>query len=363
MGISDYSLDELRLAISLAIIGQQFLLAVVFLKGRPIAPAQWYGALLLLGAICYLIQSNPLLREASAPIRPIVAALSIAVPYMLWEFSIAVFETEITPRSVRYSMYVVPVALWFVVVSDFGRASVIGAILEVMHQFVGLTAIALTITSIYISRGDDLVESRRRYRTFFVLFIALQCGAVIVFEMAFGYANLPDWLELTNVTMIGILTLGLTLPLLAMDGSILWHEVKRHESATEQPTPDALSPANQVLHESLNTAMDDGFYRTAGLGIGDLADELNVPEHQLRKLVNQNLGYRNFISFLNHHRIREAKSHLSSAETVRVPILTIAMDLGYGSIGPFNRAFKEATGITPSEYRREYFGKQAVDSE
>ena len=347
----------------MAIIGQQFLLALVFLKGRPIAPAQWYGALLLLGAICYLIQSNPLLFEASTPIRPMVAALSIAVPYMLWEFSIAVFETETVPKSVRYSMYVVPVALWVVVVSGFGRESGIAANLEIMHQFVGLTAIVLTITSIYINRGDDLVESRRRYRTFFVLFIALQCGAVIVFEMAFGYSNLPDWLELTNVTIIGILTLGLTLPLLTMDGSILWHEVNRREFAAEQPASDALSPAHQVLHEALNKAMDDGFYRTAGLGIGDLADELKVPEHQLRKLVNQNLGYRNFISFLNQHRIREAKSHLSSAETVRVPVLTIAMDLGYGSIGPFNRAFKEATGITPSEYRRQNFGKSVADSE
>ncbi|WP_081786483.1 helix-turn-helix domain-containing protein [Kordiimonas gwangyangensis] len=28
------------------------------------------------------------------------------------------------------------------------------------------------------------------------------------------------------------------------------------------------------------------------------------------------------------------------------------MDLGYGSLGPFNRAFKERTGLTPSEYRR-----------
>jgi len=32
--------------------------------------------------------------------------------------------------------------------------------------------------------------------------------------------------------------------------------------------------------------------------------------------------------------------------------LTIAMDLGYGSLGPFNRAFKTITGLTPSEFRR-----------
>lgn len=28
------------------------------------------------------------------------------------------------------------------------------------------------------------------------------------------------------------------------------------------------------------------------------------------------------------------------------------MDLGYGSLAPFNRAFRDATGTSPSEYRR-----------
>jgi len=39
-----------------------------------------------------------------------------------------------------------------------------------------------------------------------------------------------------------------------------------------------------------------------------------------------------------------------------VPILTIALDAGFGSIGPFNRAFKTQTGVTPTEYRRTRLG-------
>jgi AraC-like DNA-binding protein len=34
-----------------------------------------------------------------------------------------------------------------------------------------------------------------------------------------------------------------------------------------------------------------------------------------------------------------------------LPVLTIALDCGYGSIGPFNRAFKARFGVTPSQYR------------
>lgn len=33
-------------------------------------------------------------------------------------------------------------------------------------------------------------------------------------------------------------------------------------------------------------------------------------------------------------------------------MLTIALDAGFQSIGPFNRAFKADTGMTPTEYRR-----------
>jgi AraC-like DNA-binding protein len=32
-------------------------------------------------------------------------------------------------------------------------------------------------------------------------------------------------------------------------------------------------------------------------------------------------------------------------------VLTLALDCGYASIGPFNRAFKARFGVTPTQYR------------
>ena len=49
---------------------------------------------------------------------------------------------------------------------------------------------------------------------------------------------------------------------------------------------------------------------------------------------------------------KEAEAALGDPAQAAVPILTIALDAGFGSIGPFNRAFKAHTGVTPSEYRR-----------
>ena len=46
------------------------------------------------------------------------------------------------------------------------------------------------------------------------------------------------------------------------------------------------------------------------------------------------------------------KAALSDPSQRDVQVLTIAMDAGFQSIGPFNRAFKADTGMTPTEFRR-----------
>jgi AraC-like DNA-binding protein len=41
----------------------------------------------------------------------------------------------------------------------------------------------------------------------------------------------------------------------------------------------------------------------------------------------------------------------------------MAFDLGYGSLGPFNRAFKADTGVTPTEWRRRTLRPVSSDPE
>jgi AraC-like DNA-binding protein len=55
--------------------------------------------------------------------------------------------------------------------------------------------------------------------------------------------------------------------------------------------------------------------------------------------------------FLNAHRIAEAKRELAEPARAERSVSEIAFSLGYASLGPFNRAFKEATGTTPSAWR------------
>jgi len=128
-----------------------------------------------------------------------------------------------------------------------------------------------------------------------------------------------------------------------------------------ETTPTPLPPAEPVDHgllAALEQAMTvERAYRQDGLTIAALGQKLSLPEHRLRRLINQGLGYRNFNSFLNHYRIAEVKAALADPEQAGVPVLTIALDAGFSSLGPFNRAFKAATGVTPSDYRRLNGGK------
>ena len=80
--------------------------------------------------------------------------------------------------------------------------------------------------------------------------------------------------------------------------------------------------------------------------------EPDVHPRRLRRLINGGLGHRNFADFVGAHRIAAARAALADPANARASISALAFDLGYASLGPFNRAFKDATGQTPSEWRQ-----------
>ena len=97
----------------------------------------------------------------------------------------------------------------------------------------------------------------------------------------------------------------------------------------------------------------DHAYRSEDLSLGSLATRLGVPEYRLRRVIHQRLGHRNFNAYINGLRLQQACAALANPAQRHLPVLSIALEAGFQSIGPFNRAFKAATGTTPTEYRKE----------
>jgi AraC-like DNA-binding protein len=107
-----------------------------------------------------------------------------------------------------------------------------------------------------------------------------------------------------------------------------------------------------VLLAKLRAMMEAGAWRQEGLGIAALAHDLGTQEHRLRRLINSRLRHRNFADFVNGYRVEAAKARLADPMEAEATVASIAFDLGFGSLSPFNRAFRAATGATPTAWRR-----------
>ena len=220
-----------------------------------------------------------------------------------------------------------------------------------------------------VARGwrDDLVASRRLTRRWVALGIALYSGLALVVELAVQGREVGPWLPTLHVLGIGTIALGLAVfmarhslaVVLGSDGladtspESALQPAAPEPAVVADPSPAASNPPLPDKEarwlDRLNQALAaDHICRREGLTLADLAQALGLAEAPLRALINQRLGFRNFNDFLHHHRLQEAMDRLGRED---LPILSIALECGYGSIGPFNRAFKQRTGLTPTEYR------------
>jgi AraC-like DNA-binding protein len=126
--------------------------------------------------------------------------------------------------------------------------------------------------------------------------------------------------------------------------------------ASARRAPPALE--DQALAARISALLAQGtLHARANLKVADLARQLGVAEYKVTRTISGALGFRNFNQMVNQVRIERARSMLASPEFAHLPVLSIALDCGFGSIGPFNRAFKLQTALTPTEYRQQELGK------
>ncbi len=356
-------MPTIETAIRLIVIGQELLIAAVFLFGSGGRAARFSGALLVLSVVGYLFTSSAVLRNLLPMVIPAALLLALIVPYCLWFFARAIFEAPWPKPALVIAFAAIVIVVWRIYLSEDALIATWKGSVSVVVHIVALAAVADTLWLALKGRPDDLIERRRSFRLLLVAIVSIQVAIVLTVELALGEAMLPAWVGLTNVIAIALLTVGLAIPILRLDADFFELGTIGHSGGAEHSSGDSLGAAERVMRQKLLDLMEEGVYRETGLSIRALAEKLDYPEHQLRRLINGHLGYRNFSAFLNNYRINEAKERLADAEFARRQVLTIAVDLGYASLGPFNRAFKAATGTTPTDYRKKYSGQTGADSE
>jgi AraC-like DNA-binding protein len=299
------------------------------------------GFALMLGVVSYLV-SSPVFGHINLEVGPWLSLPADAVPALLFFFTWDMFEDDRGPPLFVWliaALYLVA-AFWI----GLERGATNAALNIYLLVPVQLTKLGFAIGAMFIvwrGRENDVIESRLKLRRVFAASIGVIVAAVVATELVTGW-NVPELIELLGMAAIFIATLMLNLAFLRLNPSFVLRDSRALAPVSSEDTS---------LVDALNKLMSEDFaYTNHDLRIADLAASLKVPEYQLRRTINRNLGHQNFNQFVNRYRIEEAARRL--VKEPRAPVLTIALDVGFRSISSFNTAFRAHYKKTPTDYRK-----------
>lgn len=326
-----------------AAIGAQAVMAAGLARA-PTRALRIAGVFFCVSIAAYVLNSAPVSMQTYGAAEPLVHFFAFGGVGALWLFIVALFED----RKITW----VTLAPWLLltglgVIFQFISRPTVES-LWVVHNLIEAVIAVHALYVITSSWRGDLVEGRRRLRgpflaaatVYSLLLSAVEIGEILGVD--------APWYSLAGAIAIAVFSIAGAIAFLAPREEIFGAAAPAPTAVEE----DKLALADRAALDKLEAKMAEGAWRQEGLTIGALAESVGVPEHRLRRLINDHLAHRNFAAFINARRIEAAKTALTDPAQANKSVSTIAFDLGFGSLGPFNRAFKEATGSTPTEWRK-----------
>jgi AraC-like DNA-binding protein len=330
-------------------------LAFLLLRTRRRDHTARLGAALCASVGAFLLTSMPHAGQVLGPLLYPLTAVCSTHPVFFWLFCAALFTDGFVLRRWQLAciagMAVLGLTYQWLFTDQHGIAS--GLLVRAVGAVFGAASLAFAcLGPLAVWRGSaaDLDERRRQVRGWFVPIASTYLAITVIVQAIALYRSTrtPHALVIANLLILDTLAAAALLSFLKVRVAN-WLEVVEPAG---RPV-DLSRLERSVLQQLERRLVPERLYAREGLTIATLASLLDTQDHVLRRVINRGLGFRNFNDFLHFHRLREAAARLRSAAERRVPILTIALDSGYASIGPFNRAFRQRFGMTPSEYRRD----------
>jgi len=306
----------------------------------------WVGVGLVASVVCYLILPSSIVQNT--PILFVITVTgSICIPVIFFLLTKVVFDDHFRPSGVIAIWFGIQMATHFWVYLQ-NLISLSPMALQACYIISQIVAIGFVVAGIYtaVKTGNgDLVEARMKFRNAFIFVTAAIIGITLIVESMPILKESVDALQILQRSSI----LGISLFFLVKNFDVKSGFFFRSEPPKEKP----VIVEDSQLRKKLEVLIaEQKVYRKEGLTIKELADIMGEQEYKVRRLINGELGFRNFNDFLNKYRVNEACEILNDASNNRKTILEIAYSLGYQSIGPFNKAFKELTETTPTAYRK-----------
>ena len=131
-----------------------------------------------------------------------------------------------------------------------------------------------------------------------------------------------------------------------------------------RPDYGELADARPVLKPSLpagikqkgtwlkRSVQQNRYYEDPELTLASLAEKLGLHTHELSRILNTVLK-KSFNDFINEYRVADVIRKMEDPAYTNITLLGMAYDAGFNSQSSFHRIFKEVTGKTPAEYKKE----------
>jgi AraC-like DNA-binding protein len=261
----------------------------------------------------------------------------------------------------RLALFVVPSAFysfgrWAILPGEAFRPAQLIHLLPVPLLFVLPLNVALPVLfllgaaySVWLGNlVYGLRSQRKQFRFEFLYFAVMSILAVIVLGLGFAIPHIDDaYFYYFYNNAVGV---GVAIMLVALVGNPdLIGDLS--EAARAKYGTSTLREVDVDAHlTQLNHLMTEGkAYQNESLSLASLAEATGLSGHQLSELINTRLGV-GFSRYVRECRVNAAKTLLISAPGRS--ILSISMDTGFRSQSAFYAAFKEVTGQSPGDFRR-----------
>ena len=348
------NIGQVDAAIRAGGVGTIVLLAWLLLRQRRQLglPAALFSPL----ALClagFVIGNTPMSTLAPAgPVGAIAHTVSGFAVVFLWWFCLSCFDSRF---GVKGGVLGVGLAWAAIAALDRGLLGETFADkgLSLLLVPLGFAIVGHMAWRLLSERQGDLLEQRHDAR----IMVAVLLGGMLFIDLAadalFGFAWRPLAFAMTQNAMILAFGLWLAGRLLAVrDGVLTFGIGAEARIAAGAARPSACRP-DGGLHRRLSVLMDvEKLFLDPDLTFAAFAARMGAPERTVRMLINHELGYDHFRTFLNHYRVAEARRLLGDRDRTD-KLITVALDSGFASLASFNRAFRSIEGRTPSDYRRQ----------
>lgn len=326
---------------------------------------RYFSALLLTISILMLLRVTyqPAFFKEFAEIILLPDVILFLTGPFIYLFTRALLRLDQLPFSRLYPHFI-PAVVHVLVVNSFIGLHLKGTLhyLSIGQMIAGFNLIELAAM---LSFGVYITLSLRTYQQYraefyekyaapfignFLRSFFMVCFVLLVFWFA-GFVvkvvrGKPDYAIYTLFWVLVVATIYfLAYKVWATPAILHLPKILEAEKALPEGTPVSESDI-EALQQFMETEKP---YLNAEIKIGDLADALRLPKHQLSKIVNQGFQ-KNFFDFINGYRVRAFIHSRNDARLQHLNTLELAYQSGFNSKSAFNRAFLKETGQSPRNF-------------